>query len=160
MRWRIIFLIAMIGLLIGCAEKSKDIAFETVEKGQYKLYEIKNLEFTVIKTREEFNSFFQKHGIENKDFPEWQSDRYVLICAFQGMKPSAGYDIEIIKIERGGDMVTVKVKIREPKPEEITASVLTSPYHIVKVERSTISGVKTFVFVDHNDKILKKMTLE
>jgi len=160
MRWRIILIIAMLGLFTGCAEKSKDIAFETVEKGQYKFYEIKNMEFMVIISQEEFNSFLQKYGIENKDLPDWQSDRYILICAFQGMKPTAGYDIEITKIERSGDTVTVKLRIREPKPDEITAQVITSPVHIVKVERSALSGAKTFVFVDQNDRILKKLTLE
>ncbi len=152
-------MIAMLGLLIGCAEKSEDIAFETVEKGQYKFYEIKTLEFAVIKTSDELEGFFKKYGIM-VDFPDWQPERYVLICAFQGLKPSTGYDIKITKIERSRDTVTVKVRIRESKPDEITASVLTSPYHIVKVERSAISGAKTFVFVDQNDKILKELTVE
>ena len=150
----------MIVLFTGCAEKSGEISFETVEKGQYKFYEIKNMEFAVIKTSDELESFFKKYGILNKDFPDWQPERYVLICAFQGLKPSAGYDIEITKIERGEDTVTVKVRISKPKPDEITAQVLTSPYHIVKVKKSDVSGVKTYVFVDQSGKILKKMSSE
>lgn len=66
--------------------------------------------------------------------------RSMVLAAFQGMKPTAGYGIEIARIADEGD--AVKVYLHETEPGlAFVAQVLTAPYHVVrtaKVEKPVI----------------------
>jgi len=152
----IIALVMITISFIGCAEK---LSFETVDKGFYGYDDIKKMKFVVIKTGEELNTFLYNHNMQEKIQLD-ESDEYIYIAAFQGLQSSAGYEIEIKDIKRDGETVTVKVKLRTPGSDEITADVLTSPYHIVKVKREALSGVKTFTFVDQYGRIKERIELE
>jgi protease stability complex PrcB-like protein len=63
--------------------------------------------------------------------------REMLIAVTQGRQPSSGHEIRIERIERkhNGRLVTV-VEI-QPAPGCPAGGVMTSPYHVVRVARST-----------------------
>jgi hypothetical protein len=61
--------------------------------------------------------------------------KYVAVAVFQGKKPSTGYSIQIDQIVRTGDHVRVYPKFTEPRPDESTGAMITSPYHLVQVRK-------------------------
>ena len=67
--------------------------------------------------------------------PEVDFTREMVIAVFQGTKPSAGYSVNIARVLDSGNTVEVFVEDTSPGPQCFAASVLTSPYHIVKVQK-------------------------
>lgn len=50
-----------------------------------------------------------------------------------GEKNSGGYSVTVEKVEEIGDKIYITVKENEPAPGEMTTSVMTNPYAIVKI---------------------------
>ncbi len=82
----------------------------------------------------------------------------VVIAAMQGPKSSGGFAISIMHVSQDGNEVRVEVDIVEPEPGSINAQMLTSPYHLVKSERSSFDprGRLNFTFVDQKDARLSQ----
>jgi hypothetical protein len=95
------------------------------------------------------------------DQPEVDVDlgQYVVIAAMQGPKNTAGYSITVTEAVQQGREVTVTVKIEEPEPDSFTAQVFTSPYHLVKAERSAFypRDALDFRFVDEEGRNLSSI---
>jgi len=70
------------------------------------------------------------------DMTDFNSD--MLVALFMGEKPTAGYSIEIISIEKTTDKVIVKYKENVPAEGAIEAQVITHPYCIKAIENSTL----------------------
>lgn len=62
-------------------------------------------------------------------------DTYFALIVFQGWKPTFGYGIQIERITRLEGEVTVFVQFKEPRPDEEKADTVTSPYHLVQVQK-------------------------
>ena len=50
-------------------------------------------------------------------------------------RPTTGYGVQINRIARQGDTVTIYAQFREPNPDEERADMVTSPYHLVRVKK-------------------------
>ena len=89
-------------------------------------------------------------------------DRYLVLAAMQGAKNSAGYAISITRAEQRGGEVRVEVEVSEPEEGAFTAQVLTSPYHLVLVERGAFDprGELVFVFTDNHGRTLARLSTE
>ncbi len=121
--------------------REKRIDFEVVWQGQnHNFYNAERMEFWIITNSEEWKEFTRKYQL-SWDFKEF--DKYFLIAALLGVKPSSGYGIKINKIVQTGS--TIKVIISTKKPERGALDVITSPYSIVKVNKDS---------VDINDRIM------
>ena len=68
--------------------------------------------------------------------PAVNFDEKMLIAVFQGQKPSGRYSIEINKIKEYADYIEVTVRETSPGENCIVTFALTSPLHIVEVEKS------------------------
>lgn len=55
------------------------------------------------------------------------------IILSMGEKPSSGYSIAVDSVVEMADKIVVTIKDVNPQPDEITASVITHPYTIVKI---------------------------
>jgi hypothetical protein len=77
-------------------------------------------------------------------------DGRVLVGAFQGQQMTGGYAIRIERLLRTGDVLRVEARLQSPAPESIVTQALTSPVHVVAVERTDVSGVRTAVLVDQS----------
>ena len=75
--------------------------------------------------------------------PTVDFDSEIVIAVILGLRNSGGYTVNIARIVQQGDMAGVEVKEESPDATCATASVLTSPYHIVKLER--LSGDVRFI---------------
>ena len=61
--------------------------------------------------------------------------RSTLIGVFLGSRPTAGHAVEITRIEREGSSLIVTYHEQRPGPDEMVAQMLTSPYHLVQIEK-------------------------
>lgn len=90
----------------------------------------------------------KKELIENyktsKGFTYWQEDGYFYIAIFAGQKPSAGYTVEVKKIEDNEGKTNILIDVSKPK--NMAASVISYPYVIVKADGIT----DNFSIIDTN----------
>lgn len=137
-------LVALAGLS-ACQPKEIGLPFETIEQrdasGTGQVYEDKPPDLIVVTTPEE---------VANLDAlvtPEAQArlqslnyDAYFVIAVFQGRKPTTGYEIQIERITRRGNIVAIHTRFQEPKPDEAKGDEVTSPYHLVRVQKTETWG--------------------
>ncbi|MFN3476701.1 MAG: protease complex subunit PrcB family protein, partial [Candidatus Methylomirabilales bacterium] len=60
------------------------------------------------------------------------------IAVFRGEQPTAGFGLEIQKLEEKGGNLYLYVQEASPAPGSAVLQVLTQPYHIIKLERKDI----------------------
>jgi len=85
-----------------------------------------------VKTVEAWKQLWQQHS-PDRPLPAVDFTKEMVVGAFMGSRPSAGYTLEIVSaIEASGTLV---VRYREASPSRgtMTAQVITSPYHLVAV---------------------------
>ena len=58
--------------------------------------------------------------------------QYILVA--RGMKPTAGYSIEIIKIEKADGNIVIHTETQDPDPDDMVAEVITYPYDLTVIE--------------------------
>jgi hypothetical protein len=134
-------------LFFGCKSnniKSTEINkvnFKTVSKGV--LYGVGsegiNKSQFVIKSKKDWNNLLQKINSANSiinNFSAMKIDfsKYILIAIFDKLRGRGGYEIEINNIEENSEEIFISIGHKQPK--EISISVMTQPYHIVKMLRT------------------------
>jgi hypothetical protein len=62
-------------------------------------------------------------------------DAHFVLVVFQGWKSTIGYGVRVDRITRRGDTVTVYARFREPKPDEEKGAMVTSPYHLIQIQK-------------------------
>jgi len=62
--------------------------------------------------------------------------RQQVVAVFMGQKPSAGYKVEVARVEDRGDKLVVVVNRYRPGPDCMTLSVLTYPYVLAAIPRT------------------------
>ena len=136
-------------LQLGCFNK------KGIQKSDVTMSNNKEVNFTVIKGG--VNSGYKEKGyivinneqqlkkIWNKIFsimipppsvPYIDFENSTLIGVFMGEKPTGGYGIEITKITEQKNKITVDIKEISPAPDCIVTMVLTSPYKIIKINKT------------------------
>lgn len=76
-----------------------------------------------------------------------QGDR-LYIGAFAGAKRTGGFAVRVERVERDRDRLVVHARFTEPPPGAIVIQVLTSPAHLVSIERGRLPGVREAVLFD------------
>jgi hypothetical protein len=74
----------------------------------------------------------------------------VYIGAFAGSQRTGGYAIHVTRIDRTGNTLTVHANFDAPPPGAITIQVLTSPAHLVSIERQSAASTREIVLVDQS----------
>ena len=80
----------------------------------------------------------------------YYSDKYVLIT--MGTVPTAGYEIQINRVEKKGDLWIIQSQFKRPDPDEIVAMVISYPAIIVKLP-TTAEQIQVFA----NDRLLSQL---
>jgi len=133
----------MLLLLVGlsaCKPQQNDLPFDTVDQSDWgnagHAYEAQEPALVVI-----------AQPAEVTDLDDWITldaqtqlqtlgyDTYFALIVFQGWKPSTGYSVQVNRITRREDTVTVYAQFQEPKPDEETGGEVASPYHLVQVRK-------------------------
>lgn len=132
-------------------EEQNVLKFETIEIGTNSC--IREPNNTVVKTKEEWASLYKKH-IACKDIdsdvkcsdasgekcipsaPDVDFDKQMVVGVFLGNRPSSGYNVKITQILDQKDYIEVKATETTPDKDKMTLTVMTYPYHLIKLEKS------------------------
>jgi hypothetical protein len=118
-------------------------------------------ECEVITTAEELDMLLRVAQFQ-EDLPPVDLSREVVLAVLQGPKNTGGYAVSISRVTQEGFLVEVQVEVVEPEPGSITIQILTSPYHLVALDREAFNphGQLRFVFLDEKGNLLEEVLAE
>ncbi len=61
-----------------------------------------------------------------------EGNQYILVA--RGMQPTAGYSIQISKIEKADGNIVVHTETQDPGPDDMVAEVITYPYDLTVID--------------------------
>lgn len=157
--FRILFLTSMIfGMAFGlstCNTKPEetDLPFETIEQKEWagtgKSYEAREPGLMVISQSEETDNLgiITDEAVQKLQVLDYGD--YFAFVAFQGWKPNGGYSIQVNRVSRIGNSVNIYAQFHEPRPDEEKTDEITSPYHLMIVQKTGNWGQEvTFNLLD------------
>lgn len=62
----------------------------------------------------------------------------IIVAAFEGLKPTSGYQIEIVTIQAVHGVLTVAVNVTAPAPGDPVRQGFEMPYHLVQISRDQL----------------------
>ncbi len=139
--------------LTSLPEDATALPWETIEATSWGGYRKDTPALLVISTADEIAyavpvvSQETKAELENLDF----SKAFALI-AFQGLKSSTGYKIEIRAVVRQADEIAVYAYFVSPRPGEPVGPSETSPYHAIEVLKES-NWADEFTFILYDDDL-------
>lgn len=91
----------------------------------------------VARTDEEWRALWGLHAGPDREPPAVDFDTQIVAGAFAGLKPTAGYRVQIA--EAGDDGVGLRLRVSEeaPVPGTAVAAIVTYPFHIVALPRGS-----------------------
>ena len=110
------------------------VPFRTVAKGEDSA--TSRRQSLTIRGEQRWHKAWDQLG-DGDEPPDVDFTREMLIAVTQGRQPSGGHEIRITRIEPTGAGWLVSVVEKEPAPGCPAGGVITSPYHVVRVPRST-----------------------
>lgn len=93
----------------------------------------------IARTDEEWRALWAIHAGPDASAPALDLGAVVVAAAFAGQKPSAGYSVEITAaaaMAPGAVRPPLVVYEHRPAADSVAAAILTSPFHIVTIERA------------------------
>jgi protease stability complex PrcB-like protein len=88
----------------------------------------------VVRTTSEWADLWKAHGGAGSP-PAVDFSREMVVGLFLGTKPTAGYNVQIVRTVGNADVVMVEYVETSPGRGALTAQVLTAPYHLAAVPR-------------------------
>jgi len=137
-------------VVLGCSStiqtsktlKKEEIVFNTISKGTLfgnGIEEILEEKFT-IKNEKQWQVFLNKINSVNNvssSFSEININfsNHIIICVFDTIRNTCGYAIEIERVFVEKKNLNIVYNKKEPGPMEMVTTIITQPYHIVKIEK-------------------------
>jgi len=146
---RLILCIFLFGVL-GCSStiqpsktlKKEEIVFSTISKGTLFGNGIEGIleEKFIIKNEKQWQVFLNKINSVNNvssSFSEININfsNHNIICVFDTIRNTGGYAIEIERVFVEKKNLNIVYNKKEPGPMEMVTTIITQPYHIVKIEK-------------------------
>jgi uncharacterized membrane protein len=91
----------------------------------------------VVRTQAAFSAIWAAHAGPETTEPVVDFDLQMIAAVFAGERPTPGYDIRILELQRRADEWTLIVEERHPDPSLAFPQVIVSPFHIVSLPRHT-----------------------
>jgi hypothetical protein len=88
----------------------------------------------IVRSAAEWGALWKSHA-GPQPAPAVDFSMNVVAAVFSGMRPTAGYRVEIVGTRRENDSLVVEYVERRPPADAIVLQVLTSPFHIVTLTR-------------------------
>jgi hypothetical protein len=123
-------------VILAAAPASGPVAFVTVARGA--MSGLDQPSRRVVRTTAQWAALWKQHaGTAQPAAPRPAIDfkREAVIVVALGRRPSAGWSVEITRVEHLGAETVVHVRETRPPPDALTAQVLTQPHHFVRVPR-------------------------
>lgn len=146
---RLILCVFLFGVL-GCSStiqpsktlKKEEIVFNTISKGVLFGNGIEGIleEKFTITNEKQWQVFLNKINSVNNvssSFSEININfsNHNIICVFDTIRNTGGYAIEIERIFIEKKNLNIVYNKKEPGPMEMTTTIITQPYHIVKIQK-------------------------
>ena len=137
-------------VVLGCSStiqpsktiKKEEIVFNTISKCTLFGNGIEGIleEKFTIKNEKQWQVFLNKINSVNSvssSFSEININfsNHIIICVFDTIRNTGGYAIEIERVFVEKKNLNVVYKKKEPGPMEMVTTIITQPYHIVKIEK-------------------------
>jgi hypothetical protein len=106
------------------------VTFTTIAQGAAS--QIEEPRTVAVRTAAEWQALLREHGggrMADVDFA-----RSTVLAVFLGSRPTAGYTVDITRIEKEEDALVVTWRERAPNPGDLVAQMLTSPFVIVRTD--------------------------
>lgn len=117
----------------------------TIDQSQYASYKFSEKSNEVINDSESFERLWKDIHANRTPLPELPEVDFAestVIAAMMGVQSSGGYTIEILEIAEADNVVGVKIEENEPGSDCVTTAALTSPFHIVKIQKRVSSDFR------------------
>ncbi|HEX6982143.1 MAG TPA: protease complex subunit PrcB family protein [Balneolaceae bacterium] len=117
-------------------ENATKVNFKPLEQGFYGNIAEQNL---VIKNERAFEDFWSSLHSNQKplpDIPKVDFNTDMVLASVMDTKPTGGYVVEIAQVGVLDGRIGVKVKNRNPGKNCGTTAALTTPYHIIRMDKS------------------------
>jgi len=72
------------------------------------------------------------------------------IAVFAGAQRTGGYGIRVLHVDRAGNTLTVRAMFSSPAHDAFTTQVLTSPAHLVSIDRHAAASARQVVLIDQS----------
>jgi len=161
----LLFIIIASILLSRENQKQIDLPFETIEMAEipgtgYE-YPGKERALVIVTKREDvalLGDNVSKQSLSIIDSVNFSD--YFVITVFQGIKGTTSYGVEIQRIFKQENVITIYAHFTERDPSVSAGALMTSPYHIVKIPRQGLIGQIDFVLsADGEEKIRQTYTM-
>jgi hypothetical protein len=87
----------------------------------------------VIQSEQELQDFWKQHAPSGSPPPPVDFATDLVVGIFAGQRPTSGYQVEIVRVERGGTGIHVIYQIKSPPKDALVAQVLTQPFHLIRL---------------------------
>lgn len=111
----------------------------TIEKGDQS--GIEDARQVLVRTDAEWAQLYRQHNV-NKPAPTIDFSKEMIVAAFMGSRPTAGFSTAIVSATAANGALIVRYSESRPPAGTITAQVLTFPYHIAAVPKADVKDVK------------------
>jgi protease stability complex PrcB-like protein len=111
-----------------------EVSFQTVAKG-YRSGVREPLQI-VARNQTEWDALWKRHvSIETNPgpTPSINFTKEIVVGLFLGEKPTGGYAVEIIRVEKSHDTLVIYYREKNPLPGSIATQALTQPFNIINV---------------------------
>lgn len=106
----------------------------TVSEGSSSAIDEPNM--VIVRSAPEWDALWKSHaGLQ--PVPAVDLSTNMVAAVFVGMRPTAGFRVEIVGARRENDALVVEYVERPPSPRTLVGQVLTAPFHIVTLPRFT-----------------------
>jgi PrcB C-terminal len=125
----------LVALLVGgaaLAVPSAQVAFTTVSQGQQS--GIEERREVVVRDAKALAALWTDHA-PGEPPPPVDFGTAIVVGVFAGLRNTGGHEVEVTGVARDGDTLVVTHRERAPAGGDMTAQVLTFPYHLVRVPR-------------------------
>jgi hypothetical protein len=81
------------------------------------------------------------------------------IGVFAGERRTGGYAVKVERIERSADRLSVTARFISPPKDMLTTQVITTPAHLVSIDRQSASGAREAVLLDESGAEMARTTV-
>jgi hypothetical protein len=129
-----------VAALVCCAMASAAMgqvsSAELVTVAQGPMSNIEEARQAVVRTAAEWQALWKEHDAQ-RAAPPVDFTQSIVVAVFLGTRPTAGFSVEITAMNTEGSRVVVEYRERRPPRDALAAQVLTAPFHIVRLARTT-----------------------
>jgi hypothetical protein len=124
--------LCVLGAVGGRAASAVQMKIATVQRGD--LSAIEERREVVVRTSAEWAALWKQHSPGQKP-PAFDPARSMVVGVFLGSRPSGGFAVEITGVRREGPDLIVTYRESKPDPQMMVIQMLTSPFHLVRIDR-------------------------